>query len=169
MDKQEYLLLIPAIVFGVAIVDLLKIFSHKKGYYELIGWGVYLLVAICWLWYETFDKLDTVIVAKAGYFMIIVQAILYYSAASILSPEEKDVDTKLYFMSIKKSFFLLLTLIALTLIFMQFVVYNDEHIVWIRFVAIALFLGCAFVENAWLRNGVLIFLGTIKIYLIMTL
>jgi hypothetical protein len=79
------------------------------------------------------------------------------------------VDTKLYFMSIKKSFFLLLTLIALTLIFMQFVVYNDEHIVWIRFVAIVLLLGCAFVENVWLRNGVLIFLGAIKIYLIMTL
>ena len=48
MSKEEFLLIIPAVVFGIAVVDLNKIFNHKKGYYELIGWGLYLLLAICW-------------------------------------------------------------------------------------------------------------------------
>ena len=169
MDKQEFLLLIPAIVFGVAIVDLLKIFQHRKGYYELIAWGLYLLLSISWLWYETYEKLGTVIINRWGYFAIIIQAILYAIVASIITPEQRDTDTKRYFMSIKKSFFIVLSIIAAYLIFFQYVVYNDQHIVWMRLVAIALFLGCAFINKTWLRVGTLTFFTTIKIYLIVTL
>ena len=49
MDKQEYLLLIPGLLFALAIIDLDKIFAHRKAYYELVGWGLYLILAICWL------------------------------------------------------------------------------------------------------------------------
>ena len=169
MEKQEFLLLVPAIVFGAAIVDLLKVFQSRKGYYELIGWGAYMLLAISWLWYETFDKLDTVIVNKSGYFLIIIQAILYAAAAHTITPEEKDIDTKEYFLSIKKSFFIILTLIVGLLLFFQYAVYDDQHIAWIRMLAIPLFLSCAFIDNAWLRNGVLLFFCVIKFYTIFTL
>ena len=169
MDKQEFLLLIPAIVFGAAIVDLLKIFQRKRGYYELMGWGIYLLLAISWLWYETFDKLDTVIVNKGGYYLIIIQAILYAAAAHTITPEEKDIDTKEYFLSIKKSFFITLTLIVGLLLFFQYAVYDDGHISWARLIAIPLFLSCAFIDNAWLRNTVLVFFSVLKLYIIFTL
>ena len=49
MDKQEFFLLIPAIIYGVAIVDLLKIFGHKKNYIEMMGWGIYLMMPVIFL------------------------------------------------------------------------------------------------------------------------
>ena len=169
MSKEEFLLIIPAVVFGIAVVDLNKIFKHKKGYYELIGWGLYLLLAICWLWYETYEKLGTFVDQKWGYFLLIIQAVLYSRAAAIITPEEKDIDTKNYYMAIKKPFFLILASIAALLIFYQLAFYDDGHILWVRFLAIPLLIGCAFIDNAWLRNGVLIFYSVTKIYLIATI
>ena len=57
MEKQEFLLLIPAIIYGVAIVDLLKIFQHKIRYWELIAWGLLLMVLVINIWIELYQKL----------------------------------------------------------------------------------------------------------------
>ena len=54
MDKEEFFLLIPGIIYGVAIVDLLKVFSHKKNYFEMVGWAVLYLLAIIILLQITF-------------------------------------------------------------------------------------------------------------------
>ena len=35
MQKQEFFLLIPAIIYGVALIDLLKVFGNNKIYWEL--------------------------------------------------------------------------------------------------------------------------------------
>ena len=36
----------PAIIYGVAIIDLVKVFSHKKNYLEMVAWGSLLMVYI---------------------------------------------------------------------------------------------------------------------------
>ena len=71
MEKQEFLLLIPAIIFGVAIVDLLKLFSHKKTYFELVGWGVFLMLAIISVWMRLFEKLEVVSSSNLLFLLII--------------------------------------------------------------------------------------------------
>ena len=37
MSKSEFILLIPGIIYGVALVDLLKVFRHKNTYWEITG------------------------------------------------------------------------------------------------------------------------------------
>ena len=46
MEKQEFFLLLPAIVYGVAIIDLLKVFSHEKNYWEMVAWGSLMMVYV---------------------------------------------------------------------------------------------------------------------------
>ena len=77
MDKQEFLLLIPAIIYGVAIVDLLKIFSHRKNYFEVVGWGVFVLMLVVFSWMELYQKLELITGDNLSFFLIIIQSILF--------------------------------------------------------------------------------------------
>lgn len=157
MEKQEFLLLIPAIIFGVAIVDLLKLFGHKKTYFELVGWGVFLMLAIIAVWMRLFEKLEVVSSSNLLFLLIIGQAMFYARAANIITPEEKHEDTKAYFFSIQKSFFLLLAVIAIFNMLMQYFVYNDHQSEWVRPLGIALSLICAFSKNVWVRSSIMVF------------
>ena len=76
MDRQEFFLLIPAILYGVSIVDLLKIFTHKKNYIEMVGWGLFMMLAVIYTWIDLFNKLPIVTSNNLNYFLIIIQAIL---------------------------------------------------------------------------------------------
>lgn len=157
MEKQEFLLLIPAIVFGVAIVDLLKLFSHKKTYFELVGWGIFLMLAIIAVWMRLFEKLEVVSSSNLLFLLIIGQAMMYARAANIITPEEKHLDTKAYFFSIQKSFFILFAVIAFFNLLMQYFVYNDHQSEWVRPVGIVLALVCAFAKSVWVRSAIMVF------------
>jgi len=110
MDKQEFLLLIPAIVYGVAIVDLLKIFSHKKNYIELVGWGLFVITLVIFSWIELYNKLEVITGSNLSFFLIIGQSILLAKIAGVITPENSDTDTKQYFFKVRKTFFWLLTI-----------------------------------------------------------
>ena len=157
MDKQEFLLLIPAIIFGVAIVDLLKLFGHKKTYFELLGWGLFLLLAIINLWMKLFEKLEIVTSSNLLFLILIIQAMLYARAANTITPEEKDVDTKEYFFDIYKSFFILVAIVAFFNILMQYFVYDDHQSLWIRPLGVVLALIAAYVPKVWIRSSIMIF------------
>lgn len=157
MEKQEFLLLIPAIIFGVAIVDLLKLFSHKKTYFELVGWGVFLMLAIIAVWMRLFEKLEVVSSSNLLFLLIIGQAMLYARAANIITPEEKHEDTKKYFFSIVKPFFLLFAVIAFFNVLLQYFVYDDQQSTWVRPLGIVLALICAYVDKVWVRTVILVF------------
>lgn len=157
MDKQEFLLLIPAIIFGVAIVDLLKLFSHKKTYFELMGWGIFLLMAIINLWIQLYEKLDFVTSDNLMFLLIIVQAMLYARAANIITPEEKDVDTKNYFFSSYKEFFYMIAVIGVVNILMQYFIYDDQQAIWLRPIGVIIALTCALVNKVWVRTTLMAF------------
>ena len=72
MDKLEFLLIIPAIIYGVAIVDLLKIFNHKKNYFELVGWGIFCLVAIVISWSEVYNKADIIVKDNFSFYVLFI-------------------------------------------------------------------------------------------------
>lgn len=151
MDKQEYFLLIPAIIYGVAIVDLLKIFSHRKNYFEMVGWGVFYLMAIIILWMDLYNILAEISENSLSFVLIIVQAILYARGAGLITPEEKDEDTEAYFMSIKKSFFLLMALIVICNLVIQTMVHDDRTPIWFRLIMAGLALILAFWDKKWFR------------------
>ena len=156
MDKQEFLLLIPAIIYGVAIVDLLKVFNHKKNYIEMVGWGLFMMLAVIFNWIELFNKLELIAGGNSSFFLIIIQAILYARAAAIITPEQMDVDTKKYFLSIRIKFFWFLSIITIYGMSMRYFIYDDNTIYWLRPLVIVFYLSAAYSNKYWLRMSVLI-------------
>jgi len=147
MEKQEFLLLIPGIIYGVAIVDLLKIVQHKRNYWILV------LISIINHWIELYQKLGTLVDSNFNFFLIIGQAMIYAQAANIITPGEQDSDTKAYFFKIRKKFFLILVGVILANMLLQFVVF-DDHRTWIRVIGLPLFLACAYIDKLWVRSSI---------------
>lgn len=167
MDKQEFFLLIPAIIYGVAIVDLLKIFSHRRNYLELVGWGIFVMMAVIFSWIELYNKLGLITSDNISFFFIIIQAIIFAKIAALITPEEKDIDTKEYFFNVRKLFFLLLSAMAVYGIIMQYFVYDDHSPSWLRPLAIVFYLICGFSNNYWLRIitlGVSLIFGLLRVF-----
>lgn len=157
MEKQEFLLLIPAIIYGVAIVDLLKIFNHKQNYIEMVGWGIFIMVAVIFNWIELFNKLNLITEENVSFFLIIVQAILFARVAAIITPEEKDADTEKYFMDVRLKFFWLLSFMTAYGIVMRYYIFDDQTIFWLRPLIILLYLIAAYSNKYWLRLAIMIF------------
>lgn len=155
MDKQEFLLLIPAIIFGVAVVDLLKVFSHKKPYFEMLGWALFLMGAIIALWIDLYDRLEQITNNNLLFILLIGQAMLYAQSATVLTPEERDVDTKKYFLEHYRLFF---TLITTTIIFNfllnQFVYVNTDR-QFLRLFGAAIVGILIFINKRWLRVSIM--------------
>ena len=165
MDKQEFLLLIPGIIYGVAIVDLLKVGQHKKNYWEIVFWGVMLLITIINNWIDLYQKLEILVDNNINFFLIIGQAMVYAQAANVITPDDKDSDTKEYFFKIRKTFFLIIVGSILVNLLLQFVVF-DDHKFWLRITGIPLILVCAFIDKIWLRSVVGLYLIVLALFAI---
>jgi len=166
MDKLEFLLIIPAIIYGVAIVDLLKIFSHKKNYFELVGWGVFCLIAIVISWSQIFGKAETIIRSTVSFYVLILQSIIVARIAAVITPEERHINTKKYFMEIKRSFFLLLAFSAFVNLLSQYFVFDDNAPILLRPIMILTMLACAYYNKIWFRTTVLSILIVISFIVI---
>ena len=168
MDKQEFFLLIPAIIYGVAIVDLLKIFSHKNNYIEMVGWGIFVLLGVVFNWIELYDRLDLLLISNKNFFIIIGQAILFAKVASLITPEEKDSDTKAYFMRVRKLFFWLLSATTIYGIMVRYGLADDNSANWLRPLVIIIYLTVAYSDKYWLRLSLLVLSLTLLIARIFT-
>lgn len=168
MDKQEFLLLIPAIVYGVAIVDLLKIFSHKKNYIEMVGWGIFIITLVIFSWIELYNKLEVITSSNLSFFLIIGQAILLAKISAVITPEDKDEDTKEYFFKIRKTFFWLLSIATVYGFVLQYFVYDDHAPSWLKATAIIVYLSTAYSNKYWVRIGLLAIALTLAVLRVFT-
>ncbi len=158
MNKQEFLLLIPGIIYGVAIIDLLKVFTHKDKYIEIVGWGTFSLLVFTYNWTILYNQLDLIVNVNLNFYLVILQAILISALASIITPEEKDVDTKKYFLEVRKNFFLLFAVFLVSGILMKHFVFHESSPIWLRPFAVLLVIICAYSNWYWLRITILVIL-----------
>ena len=165
MDKQEFLLLIPGIIYGVAIVDLLKIVQHKVNYWEVVFWGLMLLITIINHWMNLYQKLEYIVDDNVNFFLIIGQAMVYAQAANVITPDSNDEDTKAYFFEIRRKFFLIIAASILVNILLQFVVLDDHQLI-LRLTNLPVILACAFINKIWLRIVVGIYVVGLSIVVI---
>ena len=156
MEKQEFFLLLPAIIYGVALVDLLKVFKGRKTYWEVVAWGSVFMVYIVIIWLELWAKLDIVATDKWFFILTILKAILLAQIAGIITPEAKDTNTKNYFLSVRVQFFLMVSALVMFNIFLQEFFYNDHRPWTIRVAILSLSLSCVFFNKAWIRITTLV-------------
>ena len=151
MNREEFFLLIPAIIYGVALVDLLKVYKGKYNYWELTVWGTIMMLYIIIVWLELFAKLEMVTTNKWFYLISIFKAILVAQIAATITPEEKDIDHKKYFLSVRKQVFGLIGTLTLINLLLQEFFYNDERPILIRALIILLMFSNVIFNSVWLR------------------
>jgi hypothetical protein len=169
MERQEFFLLMPAIIYGVALIDLLKVFGNNKIYWELLAWGSLLMVNIIVIWLELWAKLDLVATDKWFFILVIIQAILLAQIAGVITPEEKHIDTKIYFHSIRRTFFLLISATIIFNFLSQELFYDDQRSWLIRPFILIMALACAFINKLWIRIASLVIIYGLLIKILLSI
>ena len=106
MEKQEFLFLIPGIIYGSAIFDLLSIGRAKKLYWESVLWVILLFFSVVVILFSLYEDLNNITSSVIDYSIFLASPILFAQASFLLSSGDKEVDLKDYFLINRKKFFL---------------------------------------------------------------
>ena len=155
MSKSEFILLIPGIIYGVAMVDLLKIFRQARPYWEIVGWGIALFFNLIVSWFGLYDKLE-IVSSNIAYFTIyLLSPLLFAQSVFVLTPEENDKDTKKYFLDNQKPFFTLYLSFMIINSILSTIISENAMFMYMRGIAIIPFIFVIFYPKIWLRAAIL--------------
>jgi biotin transporter BioY len=103
------------------------------------------------VWLELFAKLELVSANKWFYLMTIGKAVIVAQIAAVITPEDKDIDHKEYFFTVRRTVFLLISVLILVNFALQEFFYNDERPLIIRGILILATVSNAIWDKVWLR------------------
>jgi hypothetical protein len=165
MNKSEFILLIPGIIYGVALVDLLKIFRHKNTYWEVTGWGVIMIINLIVSWFSLYDKLEVISGNILLFTVYLVSPLLFAQAVFVLTPEEEDTDTKAYFMKTNRLFFILLLGLIVVNQTLLFFLAEDSAFMIMRTIIAFPFIAIIIWQKKWMRQMALLLYYSFGIYI----
>lgn len=151
MSKSEFIILIPGIIYGVAMVDLLKIFRHSKRYWESVAWGVAMFLNLIVSWFDLYDKVEVISSNISLFTAYIISPLLFAQAVFVLTPEEEHTDTKAYFLKTQHLFFILILSYIIVNMGLSYFIQTDSTFGWMRPLLSFLFLGAIIWKKFWLR------------------
>jgi len=154
--------MIPSIVYALGLAEVLKLFKWKV-YWELYAWGIVLIMVLILTWIPLYDRLPLLGSDNHVFVMILLQALIYYQLAGILTPDKYDIDTKKYFYRIRKGLFIVWTVLISIAIFNQYFILDDKY--YLRFLLLPLTLACAWLP-LWYRTIVIILTTAIGLVVI---
>ena len=96
MSKSEFLLLIPGLIYGVGLVELMRILNRKM-YWEIIAWSLIMFISLIIQWFGLYDRLEFLGLNMGIFTLLLINPLLFTRICHTLSPNENVVDTELYF------------------------------------------------------------------------
>ncbi|MCB0480580.1 MAG: hypothetical protein KDC83_04065 [Flavobacteriales bacterium] len=129
MGKDEFLFLIPGVLYGIGIFDLLSLVRNKENYWENLLWATvmfFTLIALLFDFYEDLGKLTSNILY---YTLFIFSPLFFVQSCYLISPDEKERDMKAHFDSNRRHFFISMTGVVLVNVLIQLLVTNKFHLV----------------------------------------
>lgn len=162
MDSKT-LLLIPGIIYGIGLADLLKAFRPKI-YWEITAMATILILNLIISWF-LFSNMLSVAGENLGIFALtLVAPMLFTRACNVLTPEADVQDTREHYVKILKPFFLLLSAHVLVNILIQIFIQDDGLNIF-RIFGIPLLIACAYFNKLWLRMIMMGIFAAIIIYI----
>ncbi len=158
MEKQEFLFLIPGIIYGSAIFDLLSIGRAKKLYWESVLWVILLFFSVVVILFSLYEDLNIITSSIINYSIFLASPILFAQACFLLSSADKEADLKVYFLNNRKKFFIVMFSLEVVNIMISYLGIN-QAIPIISLVGLALLLLNVFFDKIYLRLLVAGFLG----------
>jgi hypothetical protein len=165
MDIAIYMSVIPGIIYGMALVELIRIYRHKSQYWETNLIGVFLFVTIISDRYKTFPYIDQLFENMFVFTIYMIAPLVFMQACYTLTPElEEDVALE-HFKNRRKSFFLLMAgFTSINVVIEIFLI--DQNLLYMRIAVVLLFIFNAIFDKLWLRaiTYALIIYGIGKIF-----
>lgn len=161
-----YMSVIPGIIYGMALVELVRIYRHKSQYWETNLLGVFLLLTIITDRYKTFPYIDELFGNMFIFTIYMISPLVYLQACYSLTPElEEDVALDHFKNRRRKFFFLLAVFTSINVVIEVFLI--DQKMLLLRIAIVSLFLLNGFIDNLWLRVGtyVIIVIAIVKVFL----
>ncbi|MBD79494.1 MAG: hypothetical protein CL840_11305 [Crocinitomicaceae bacterium] len=150
MDKEEFLFLIPGVLYGIAVFDLLSLVRNKKTYWESILWAMLLFFALIAIMFNLYEDLVTITSNIYYYTLFIFSPILFVQCCYLISPTDVEDDMKEVFTTNRKTFFMSLTgVIAVNLLIHVLVTNKTNYVQSLFFILI--FGLSAFYDKVYLR------------------
>ncbi len=151
MDREEFFFLIPGVLYGIALFDLLSVFRAKKYYWESIAWAVILFVSLVSTLFDLFPKLTAISENFWVYIIFLLSPLLFVHSCYVIASQDSELGQKERFLTYRKAFFGSLSGFVLINILVQLLVINDHRLVF-RLVILALFIPHLFVDNVRIRS-----------------
>ena len=115
------------------------------------------------LWLTLFNQLDFLIDNNINLLLVLLQAILFAKSAEMLTPEEKDTDTKAYYEGVIRYVILLQVFVFMIAGINEILIFDDRQNYIVRPLAIALGIIAVFWPNKYYRRFVLFGTGLTSI------
>jgi len=106
VDKDEFLFLIPGVLYGIAVFDLLSLVRNKKTYWESILWACLLFFTLVGLLFQLYDDLVPITSNIFYYTIFLISPIFFVQCCYLIAPADPEADVKTVFDKNRKSFFL---------------------------------------------------------------
>jgi len=145
-----YMSVIPAIIYGLALVELVRIYRHKSQYWETNLLGFFLFLTIIFDRYKTFPYIDQLFDNMFVFTLYMIAPLVFMQACYTLTPEvEEDVAIE-HFKNRRKSFFVLLAVFtSFNVVIEIFLI--DQGMLYMRIAVVLLFVSNALFDKLWLR------------------
>ena len=150
MSKSEFILLILGILYGVALVDLLKIIRHKNHYWESIVWLVILFLVVIADWFRLYNFVDIISQDIFLFTLYILTPLIFVQVYFTLTPEDENQSMKDYFLQTRKQFFTTIIIYLISKILLQYYIHDDGKL-FLRVLGISLYTICIFWDKVWIR------------------
>lgn len=165
MQPQEYFAILPLLIYGIAIAELVSpwrsFFEEKKPSITFITTGVMMLEVAFNNFYRFFSFLDNTYHSYYIFLAHLFSPLIFLMATHVYTPEDKkNLDTRDYF---NKKFKLLMILLAIFVASHFIYDFTLGLNMYVRLFTIAVLLTAAFTRWIWM---VYVLLGIRVIYMI---
>lgn len=105
MSKDEFLFLIPGVIYGMVVFDLISLLRSKKYYWESLFWGALMFFELLTIVYHLFDDL-VLLTSNLGYYtLFIFSPLLFVQGSFSLTPKDENENMELRFSQKRQAFF----------------------------------------------------------------
>ena len=152
MSKSEFLLLIPGLIYGVGVVDLIKV-TFKKHYWEIYAWAIVLFLVLILQWYNFYENIDQAVENKLMFTLMMFSPLIFTRGCYLLTPTD-EMESKAYFLKYRKAFFLnIVALIIANSLLQYFLMAVPDARSFGRLLFLPLMIVASYWDNMWFRLG----------------
>lgn len=158
MNLTIYMSVIPGIIYGMALVELIKIYRHQSKYWETNLLGLFLFLALISNRYLLFPVLDDLFQNMFVFTIYMLSPLIFLQACYVITPEKEEDVAVEHFNVRRKTFFLLIATFIAGNVALE-TIFEIEGMLFIRILGVALFVINAFFDNKPLRIATYIYVA----------